>query len=91
MILAHSKVHLVFHSLPTNCLTYAPHFTDDDRKVSALVPGVGYTLWSRLASAAGTLGVDVSKAWSANISVHSGEGMFVTGNEDINVSSVQTI
>jgi len=35
--------------------------------------GAGSTLWGRLASAAGTLGIDVNKAWATNITAASGE------------------
>jgi len=48
-------------------------FDTDGREDSELATGIGYTLWGRLASAAGNLGVDVSKAWATNIAVHSGE------------------
>lgn len=42
---------------------------------SSATDGVGYTLWSRLATAAGTLSLDVSNAWAANATLTSGEGM----------------
>jgi len=35
--------------------------------------GAGYTLWSRLATAAGTLSLDVSTAWAVNVTLASGE------------------
>jgi len=40
---------------------------------SGTTAGVGYTIWSRLATAAGTLSVDVSKAWAVNVALASGE------------------
>jgi len=46
---------------------------EHDSEDPATTTGVGYTLWSRLASAAGTLGVDVGKAWSTDIVVQAGE------------------
>lgn len=36
--------------------------------------GNGYTVWNRVATAASTLTISVSKAWAANVSVLSGEG-----------------
>lgn len=33
----------------------------------------GLSLWSRVATAANTLTVNVSKAWTSNITTHSGE------------------
>ncbi|KAK7054930.1 hypothetical protein VNI00_003393 [Paramarasmius palmivorus] len=35
--------------------------------------GYGYTIWSRVASAAGNLTVNVGKAWAANITIYAGE------------------
>ncbi|KAF5391292.1 hypothetical protein D9757_001926 [Collybiopsis confluens] len=35
--------------------------------------GDGYTVWSRVAAAAGSLTISVSKAWAANITVYAGE------------------
>jgi len=35
--------------------------------------GAGHNLWGRIASAAGTLGVDVGRAWTTNVAVRSGE------------------
>lgn len=49
------------------------HSFGQGREDSTLTAGVGSILWSRLASAAGTLGVDVGKAWATNITMHSGE------------------
>ncbi|KAI9446216.1 hypothetical protein H4582DRAFT_2124761 [Lactarius indigo] len=43
---------------------------DDEPPVEA---GYGLSLWSRVATAANTLTVSVSKAWAANITTHSGE------------------
>jgi len=40
---------------------------------STLATSVGSALWGRLAFAVGTLGVDVGKAWTTNITVNSGE------------------
>lgn len=40
---------------------------------AAIVAGVGSALWARVASAAGNLTVNVSKAWSANIATYVGE------------------
>lgn len=50
-----------------------PLFEGGGRKDTTLAGSVGYTLWSRLASAAGALGVDVSNARANDISVQSGE------------------
>lgn len=36
-------------------------------------PGYGLSLWSRVATAANTLTISVSKAWASNIAGHSGE------------------
>ncbi|KAJ7063263.1 hypothetical protein C8F01DRAFT_1081814 [Mycena amicta] len=36
-------------------------------------PGDGYTLWSKVASAASSLTVNVGKAWTSNVSTFSGE------------------
>ncbi|KAJ7156016.1 hypothetical protein C8R43DRAFT_1065664 [Mycena crocata] len=36
-------------------------------------PGDGYTLWSKVASAAGSLTVNVGKAWATNITTFAGE------------------
>ncbi|KAJ7709947.1 hypothetical protein B0H17DRAFT_1155792 [Mycena rosella] len=36
-------------------------------------PGDGFTLWSKVASAAGSLTVNVSKAWATNITTFAGE------------------
>lgn len=46
-------------------------YTDD----GPVAPGAGSSLWGKLASAAGTLGVDVGKAWATNVAVYAGEGM----------------
>jgi len=35
--------------------------------------GDGYTIWSRVAAAAGSLTISVSKAWAANITMYAGE------------------
>ena len=40
-----------------------------------VAPGAGSSLWGKIASAAGTLGVDVSKAWATNVAVYAGEGV----------------
>jgi hypothetical protein len=48
--------------------------------------GVASTLWSRLASAAGTLGVDVGKAWATNVAIHSSEGLPINRNYILTVS-----
>lgn len=48
-------------------------FEEHDSEDPVPTTGVGYTLWGRLASAAGTLGVDVGKAWSTNVIVQAGE------------------
>lgn len=39
-----------------------------------LAPGFGSSLWSRVAAAAGSLTVNVSKAWQANVATYNGEG-----------------
>jgi len=48
-------------------------YNDENTDDTSSTTGAGYTLWSRLASAAGTLGVDVGKAWVTNVAVRSGE------------------
>jgi len=48
-------------------------YKDENIDDPSSTTGAGYTLWSRLASAAGTLGVDVGKAWATNVAVRSGE------------------
>ena len=40
-----------------------------------VAPGFGSSLWSRVAEAAGNLTVNVSRAWEANITKYSGEGV----------------
>jgi len=49
------------------------HSSEEDREDPLATTGAGHNLWSRLASAAGTLGVDVGKAWTTNVAVRSGE------------------
>jgi len=45
----------------------------DDRDELPVQPGYGLSLWSRVATAANTLTVNVSKAWASNIVAYSGE------------------
>lgn len=66
------KVFLPLSELLTPCLNRGTA----DREDPVATTGAGHNLWSRLASAAGTLGVDVGKAWTTNVAVRSGEGMF---------------
>lgn len=51
----------------------AHSYEEENQGDSVSTTGAGYTLWGRLAAAAGTLGVDVGKAWATNVAVHSGE------------------
>lgn len=46
----------------------------DDVSYEPDTSGVGYTLWSRVAAAAGSLTVNVSKAWAVNVTHEAGEG-----------------
>ncbi|KIM80707.1 hypothetical protein PILCRDRAFT_821957 [Piloderma croceum F 1598] len=46
---------------------------EENREDSTFTTGVGYALWSRLASVAGTLSVDVGKAWATNVAIDSSE------------------
>ncbi|KAF9264716.1 hypothetical protein L218DRAFT_957921 [Marasmius fiardii PR-910] len=48
----------------------------DDGFAQATADGYGWTIWSRVATAAGSLTVNVSKAWASNIVTYAGEGMF---------------
>jgi hypothetical protein len=57
-------------------------------------PGFGYSLWSRVAAAAGTLTVNVSKAWEANVGSVAGEGTTYTASSrkcDIDLMSVSLV
>jgi len=47
----------------------------DDRDELPVQPGYGLSLWSRVATAASSLTISVSKAWASNIAVYSGERM----------------
>lgn len=49
--------------------------SDDYPDAGPVAPGAGSSLWGKIASAAGTLGVDVSKAWATNVAVYAGEGV----------------
>jgi hypothetical protein len=49
------------------------HSETDDRDELPVQPGYGLSLWSRVATAANTLTVNVSKAWASNIVAYSGE------------------
>ncbi|KAH9996913.1 hypothetical protein BJV77DRAFT_135837 [Russula vinacea] len=46
---------------------------DDGNELLPDQPGYGLSLWSRVATAASTLTISVSKAWASNIAVYSGE------------------
>lgn len=46
---------------------------EDDTKTQKPEPGFGSSLWGRVAAAAGTLTVSVSKAWETNVAVYNGE------------------
>jgi len=68
----------VSHSSPSSgCISvlFRPHVEHVHEEGPGTTAGVGYTIWSRLATAAGTLSVDVSKAWAVNVALASGEGM----------------
>jgi hypothetical protein len=45
----------------------------DERVV--LTEGQGYSIWSHVATVAGSLTVDLGKAWARNVSGHDGEGL----------------
>ena len=62
-------------SILIRAITLTNHSTDDYPDDGSAAPGAGSSLWGRLTSAAGTLGVDVSKAWATNVAVYAGEGM----------------
>jgi hypothetical protein len=47
--------------------------TDDDRSELPYLASYGLSLWSRVATAASTLTISVSKAWASNIVAYSGE------------------
>lgn len=61
----------------------------DTPKIADSTTGAGYTLWSRLASAAGTLGLDVNKSWAINVTVHSGEG--VSTNQRLHLNDLNEL
>ncbi|KAI0006235.1 hypothetical protein BJV74DRAFT_803084 [Russula compacta] len=46
----------------------------DDDESAAVQPGYGLSLWSRVATAANSMTISVSKAWASNIAAYSGEG-----------------
>ena len=45
----------------------------DDDSLPGSQSGYGVSLWSRVATAASTLTISVSKAWASGISTHPGE------------------
>lgn len=49
-----------------------PEYGETDYR-DELLPGYGLSLWSRVATAASTLTINVSKAWASNIVAYSGE------------------
>lgn len=50
---------------------------DDGNELLPDQPGYGLSLWSRVATAASTLTISVSKAWASNIAVYSGERAYL--------------
>lgn len=50
---------------------------DSPAEAKPVPPGFGSSLWGRLALAAGSLSINVSKAWDSNASVSSGEGEYL--------------
>lgn len=62
------RTHYSFKSLSIASLCHIEYASDSTGT------GDGYTIWSRVAAAAGNLTVNVSKAWAANIATFTGEG-----------------
>ncbi|KAL0946943.1 hypothetical protein HGRIS_013102 [Hohenbuehelia grisea] len=54
--------------------------------------GEGWNIWGRVAAAAGTLTVNVSKAWAANVSMTAGEGTCLSrfGSESVPIYRTET-
>ncbi|EMD38533.1 hypothetical protein CERSUDRAFT_113713 [Gelatoporia subvermispora B] len=69
---ADQKIVLGRHSFEKPRAAPAPPTTTSASAASA-VAGVGSTLWTRVTSAAGSLTINVGKAWTANIAAYAGE------------------
>jgi hypothetical protein len=50
------------------------HSLEDELDKSTSGTGDGYTIWSRVATAASTMTVSVGKAWATNVTAFAGEG-----------------
>ncbi|KAF8478452.1 hypothetical protein DFH94DRAFT_56853 [Russula ochroleuca] len=61
----------VLHALDLFLFVFSGE-TDDGNELPNQ-PGYGLSLWSRVATAASTLTISVSKAWTSNIAMYSGE------------------
>jgi hypothetical protein len=64
----------VLHALDLFLFVFSGE-TDDGNELPNQ-PGYGLSLWSRVATAASTLTISVSKAWTSNIAMYSGERAF---------------
>lgn len=68
---------MFFHRSAVNYKTIHTEFDPDDGDPApAPASEEGYNIWGRVATAASTLTVSVSKAWATNIIVYAGEGAY---------------